>query len=73
MSAEKAAAQREAKPIVIIGKAKCWDGCGGTILVKKNANWFPPKVEYAYCDCCGLVYNSSTIMGRTDYKPVEDV
>lgn len=67
MSAEKAAARRTSKPIVVEGTAKCWDGCGGTILVKVNANWFPKKYNYAYCDRCGLVYSSAIIRQRSDY------
>ena len=51
----------------IEGKAKCWDGCGGTILVK----WKACSHWYAYCDRCGLVYNAEIIKARSDYQPVK--
>jgi hypothetical protein len=59
--------------ISVVGTASCWKGCGGTILVKKTADWMPKdkKREYAYCDRCGLVYAVGIIKARSDYKPTE--
>jgi hypothetical protein len=55
----------------ILGRANCWDGCGGEILVRLRLDYEGPSdresLKIAHCTRCGLVYKPSVIIARSNY------